>query len=132
VNRILEPWLGSAMPAGRVAKIPWRNHSRVTTVQSTGLRYSNRWRRFVTIKSWLEPLWQDWERAAVESKLGAAIVGSNATVKAGLENLLGGTGADEVIVVTDTYEHVDRLQSYRRVADVARMIEVKPTVAVGA
>jgi luciferase family oxidoreductase group 1 len=80
----------------------------------------------------MEPLWQDWERAAVKSKLAAAIVGSNATVKAGLQKLVGDTGADEVIVVTDTYEHADRLQSYRRVADVATMIEVKPTVAVGA
>ena len=80
----------------------------------------------------MERLWQDHERAAVESRLGAAIVGSNATVKAGLEKLVGETGADEVIVVTDTYEHADRLQSYRRVADVARMIEAKPTVVVGA
>ena len=80
----------------------------------------------------MEPLWQDYrERAAVESKLGAAIVGSDATVKAGLESLAGDTGADEVIVVTDTYEHADRLQSYRRVAAIATMIEVKPTVAVG-
>ena len=80
----------------------------------------------------MERLWQDHERAAVESRLGAAIVGSNATVKAGLEKLVGETGADEVIVVTETYEHADRLQSYRRVADVARMIEAKPTVVVGA
>jgi luciferase family oxidoreductase group 1 len=80
----------------------------------------------------MEPLWQDWERAAVESKLGAAIVGSNATVKAGLEKLLGDTGADEVIVVTDTYEHAHRMESYRRVADISMMIEVKPSVAVGA
>jgi alkanesulfonate monooxygenase SsuD/methylene tetrahydromethanopterin reductase-like flavin-dependent oxidoreductase (luciferase family) len=75
----------------------------------------------------MEPLWQDYrERTAVESKLGAAIVGSNATVKAGLEKLVGDTEADEVIVVTDTYEHADRLQSYRRVAEIARMMEVKP------
>ncbi|MGO9274226.1 MAG: MsnO8 family LLM class oxidoreductase [Terriglobia bacterium] len=80
----------------------------------------------------LEPLWQDWERAAVENKLGSAIVGSEATVKAGLQKLVGDTGADEVIVVTDTYEHADRLQSYQRVAGVASMIDVKPTVAVGA
>jgi len=80
----------------------------------------------------MEPLWQDWERAAVRSKLGAAIVGSNATVKAGLEKLVGDTGADEVIVVTDTYEHADRLQSYERVAGIASMIEANPTLAVGA
>jgi len=80
----------------------------------------------------MEPLWQDWERAAVENKLGAAIVGSEASVKAGIEKLVGDTGADEVIVVTDTYEHADRLQSYQRVAGIAKMIEVKPTAAVGA
>ena len=68
----------------------------------------------------------------MENKLGAAIVGSNATVKAGLEKLVGDTGADEVIVVTDTYEHADRIESYRRVAGLATMIEVKPTVAVEA
>jgi hypothetical protein len=53
-------------------------------------------------------------------------------VKSGLERLVGDTGADEVIVVTDTYEPADRLQSYQRVAAIAAMIEVKPTVAVGA
>jgi luciferase family oxidoreductase group 1 len=81
----------------------------------------------------MEPLWRDYgERAAVESRLQAAIVGSNVSVKAGLEKLVGETGADEVIVVTDTYEHEDRLESYRRVADIARTIELKPAVAIGA
>src|SRR6202035_6194974 len=37
----------------------------------------------------MEPLWQDWERAAVESKLGGAIVGSEATVAAGLQRVVG-------------------------------------------
>jgi luciferase family oxidoreductase group 1 len=87
----------------------------------------------------MEPIWQDWERAAVENKLHAAIVGSDATVKAGLEKLASDTGAAEVIVVTDTYEHADRLESYRRVAGlaatiltpakVAFKINVKPSVA---
>src|SRR6202166_175406 len=80
----------------------------------------------------MEPLWQDWERAAVENKLRAAIVGSDVTVKAGLEKLVGDTAADEVIVVTDPYEHADRIESYRRAAAIATMIEVKPTVAVEA
>src|SRR6202030_2149704 len=80
----------------------------------------------------MEGLWQEWERAAVESKLGAAIVGSNATVKAGLEKLTGETRADEILVVTDTYEHGDRLQSYQRGADIASMIDAKSTAVVGA
>lgn len=80
----------------------------------------------------IELIWQDWERAAVQNRLGAAIVGSDATVKGGLEKLVGDTGANEVIVVTDTYEHVDRLESYQRVANVAITIGVKPTVVVEA
>jgi len=72
----------------------------------------------------MELLWQDSERAAVESKLSEAIVGSNATVKAGLEKLVAETAADEVIVVTDTYDHADRLRSYERVAAVAKELGV--------
>ena len=80
----------------------------------------------------MEPLWQDFERAAVESKLGAAIVGSDATVKAGMEKLVEDTGAEELIVVTDTYEPAARLESYQRVATIAKTIELKPRVQVSA
>src|SRR6201994_654626 len=80
----------------------------------------------------MEPLWQDFERAAVESKLGAAIVGSETTVKAGMEKLIADTGANELIVVTDTYEPADRLQSYERVAKIAASIAAKPAEHVGA
>ena len=78
----------------------------------------------------MEPLWKDWEREAVESKMSAAIVGSDRTVKAGLEKLVTDTGASEVIVVSDTYEHADRLQSYERVANVASTIGSAPVVAM--
>ena len=70
----------------------------------------------------MEPIWSDREREAVQQRLGAAIVGSEATVKAGLEKLVNATGADEVIAVTDLYEHADRLESYRRLAGVAKSI----------
>jgi len=80
----------------------------------------------------MEPLWNEQERAAVENRLGAAIIGSNETVKAGLQVLVRNTGADEVIVVTDTYEHADRIESYQRVAGVATMIDVTPSVTVEA
>jgi luciferase family oxidoreductase group 1 len=70
----------------------------------------------------MDSLWTEWERAAVESRLGAAIVGSNATVKEGLEKLVRETGASEAITVTDTFTHEDRLESYRCVAEVAAEI----------
>jgi len=70
----------------------------------------------------MQELWDDFERVAVETKLSAAIVGSSATVKAGLEKLVSETAADEVIVVTDTYDHADRLRSYERLAAVAKEV----------
>ena len=79
----------------------------------------------------MEPLWENHERSAVENKLRAAIVGSEAMVKAGIQKLVADTGADEVIVVTDTYEQADRIDSYRRLASVARTIELSPGASVG-
>lgn len=67
----------------------------------------------------MDGLWNAGERVAVESRLGAAIVGSDATVKAGIERLVTQTRASELIVVTDTYDAGDRFDSYRRVAAIA-------------
>jgi len=78
-------------------------------------------------------LWSDWEQAAVESRLAAAIVGDDATVKAGLEQLVADTGANEIIAVTDTWDHAARLDSYRRLAEIAAHIgpptSSRPTTA---
>lgn len=61
--------------------------------------------------------------------MGAAIVGSDATVQAGLERLVSDTRANEVIIVTDTYEHSDRIDSYERVARIAKNIKRAPNTA---
>jgi luciferase family oxidoreductase group 1 len=60
--------------------------------------------------------WNDWERVAVQQKLAASIVGGPATVKRELESLIARTEADEVMIVSDFYEHADRLRSYEIVA----------------
>jgi luciferase family oxidoreductase group 1 len=73
----------------------------------------------------MDSLWNEAEQAAVESRLGAAIVGSDATVKAKMKKLVEETGADELIVVTDTYEAADRHASYRRVAGIAGSIQTQ-------
>jgi len=70
----------------------------------------------------MDPIWSDWERTLVENKLRAAIVGSESTIQAGLERLIAMTAADEVIVVTDTWDHEARLGSYQRVAGIATRI----------
>jgi luciferase family oxidoreductase group 1 len=80
----------------------------------------------------MDGLWTVGERMAVESRLGAAIVGSEATVKAGMEKLARQTGAKELVVVTDTYEAADRLDSYRRVEALASSVEVVPWQGIAA
>lgn len=72
----------------------------------------------------MDGMWSEWERAAVESRLRAAVVGSEQTVERGLRQLVSTTGADEVIVVTDTWDPEARLDSYRRVARIAARIQV--------
>ena len=64
----------------------------------------------------------------MERRLRAAIVGSDTTVQAGLERLVRDTRANEVIIVTDTYEHSDRIDSYERVARIAAEIKLVPNV----
>jgi luciferase family oxidoreductase group 1 len=59
----------------------------------------------------MDGLWNDAEREVVESKLAAAIIGGPVTVKAKLESFQAATGADEVILTTDAYNHADRLRS---------------------
>ena len=75
-------------------------------------------------------LWSEGEQAAVENKLRAAIVGSETRVQAGLERLVRITGADELIIVTDTWEPAARHESYRRVAQIAARVEIKSTAAL--
>jgi len=53
-------------------------------------------------------------------------------VKAGLQELVSDTAADEVIVVTDSMNRRNWLDSYRPVAKIARTIEVKSTASVEA
>ncbi len=71
----------------------------------------------------MDAIWTEGERAAVLSRLRSAVVGSEATVAAGLLRLQATTGADEIIAVTDTWDHAARLESYKRLAGVARELE---------
>ena len=75
----------------------------------------------------MEPIWSEIERRAEEKRLGAASFGSDATVRVGLGKLVNDIHADEVIVVTDTYEHSDRMHAYERVAGLAAEIKVVST-----
>ena len=60
----------------------------------------------------MERLWSPQERALVEMRLGAAIIGGPETVAAKLAALLEHVEVDEVILVSDLFRHADRLRSY--------------------
>ncbi|MBW6393331.1 LLM class flavin-dependent oxidoreductase [Billgrantia antri] len=64
--------------------------------------------------------WTPMERVQVEQFLGAAVIGGPDTVREGLERFLEQTGADELMLNTDTYSSEDRLRSYEIVAEVWR------------
>ena len=51
--------------------------------------------------------------------LARSIVGSLETVREGLEALVAETGADELIVVSDVYDHPARLRSFALIAEAA-------------
>jgi luciferase family oxidoreductase group 1 len=67
----------------------------------------------------IETYWSPMEKAQAMRMLARSVVGSRETVRAGLEALVAETGADELIVVSDVYDHPTRLRSFELIADIA-------------
>jgi luciferase family oxidoreductase group 1 len=67
-------------------------------------------------------LWSPHERALVQLKLAASIVGGPETVKKKLEAFIESTQADEIMINTDAFSHSDRLRSYEIVAEIAKTL----------
>jgi luciferase family oxidoreductase group 1 len=70
----------------------------------------------------MDGLWTSQERALVEMRLGAAIVGGPKTVAAKIAGLLKEVEVDEVIFVSDLYQHADRLRSYEIAMEAMRSV----------
>lgn len=60
--------------------------------------------------------WNDFERAAVEARMAAAIIGDPGRVRQGLQLFLDETQVDELMIVTAAHDHAARLRSYEIVA----------------
>ena len=119
---LAEPWLIVAVPV-IVAETDAEARRLFTTPQQRFLRLiRNQPVELLPPVDSMDSHWTEWERAAVMSKLTAAIVGSEETVQQGLERLIASTSANEVIAVTDTWDHAARLESYERLARVAARI----------
>jgi luciferase family oxidoreductase group 1 len=57
------------------------------------------------------------ERAGLEQALSCSVVGSPETVRRGLESFLARTGADELMVTSQIFDHAARLRSYEIAAE---------------
>jgi alkanesulfonate monooxygenase SsuD/methylene tetrahydromethanopterin reductase-like flavin-dependent oxidoreductase (luciferase family) len=65
----------------------------------------------------------------VAAKFGAAIFGAPERVAARLNAFLEQTQADELIVVSNTYNLEDRLRSYELLANLAKQGREEPQIA---
>ncbi|MEP6494964.1 MAG: LLM class flavin-dependent oxidoreductase [bacterium] len=64
-----------------------------------------------------------FERAQIDAVLGNACVGSRETVRAQLQAFLRRTGADELIIASQIFDHTARLRSYEITAAVRDELE---------
>lgn len=65
----------------------------------------------------IETYWSPSERAQAQRMLARSIFGSPDTVRAGLQAFIAETGVDEVMIVSDAYDHQARLRSIELIAE---------------
>lgn len=73
----------------------------------------------------MDAIWTEAERALVDSRTKASIVGDRAEVKAGLESFAEETMADELMINGIFYDHEARLRSYEIIAEAWKAEEGK-------
>ncbi len=71
----------------------------------------------------------DLERAFVQERMSSQVIGSPATVRRGIADLLAATDADELMITTIVFDPADRRRSFELVADLAGLAE--PTTPAG-
>jgi luciferase family oxidoreductase group 1 len=77
----------------------------------------------------IETYWSPLEKAQVSRMMACSVVGSLGSVRAGIEKLVARTGANELMVVSDVFDHEARLRSYTLIAEAAH---VRPEAAAAA
>ncbi len=65
----------------------------------------------------IETYWSPYEKTQAMRMLARSVVGSVATVRTGLQAFIAETGVDEVMIVSDVYDHPARLRSVERIAE---------------
>ncbi|WP_324749801.1 LLM class flavin-dependent oxidoreductase [Sphingomonas sp. LY54] len=65
----------------------------------------------------IEAYWSPHEKAQAMNMLARSVVGSADTVRAGLQAFVAETGVDELMIVSDVYDHQARLRSVELIAE---------------
>jgi alkanesulfonate monooxygenase SsuD/methylene tetrahydromethanopterin reductase-like flavin-dependent oxidoreductase (luciferase family) len=67
----------------------------------------------------IESYWSPSEKAQAMKKLARSIIGSPETVRSGIDALVTETDANELMIVSDVYDHASRLCSLELIATAA-------------
>jgi len=73
----------------------------------------------------IELYWSPMEKAQAMQMLARTIVGSPDTVRADIDALVAETGADELMIVSDVYDHQARLRSFELIAHAGGALDVE-------
>ncbi len=65
----------------------------------------------------IERYWSPEERFRAQEMMACSIIGTPDQVRAGIADLVAQTGADELIIVSDVFDHTLRLRSYQLIAE---------------
>jgi luciferase family oxidoreductase group 1 len=70
----------------------------------------------------MDGIWNEAEKFLVDSRMAIAAVGGPETIRQKLAQILDATGADELIFVSDVYDHTMRLRSFEIAADAMKAL----------
>lgn len=79
----------------------------------------------------IETYWSPMEKMQVQQMLARSIIGSTETVRRGIKALIAETAANELMIVSDVYDHAARLHSLELIAKAAHDVMPK-TLALSA
>jgi len=77
----------------------------------------------------IETFWTPYEKVSVSEQLSCSVVGSLETVRRGLQDLVEKTGADELIMAGQIFDHRARLKSFEIAAQAAREVHIPTALA---
>jgi alkanesulfonate monooxygenase SsuD/methylene tetrahydromethanopterin reductase-like flavin-dependent oxidoreductase (luciferase family) len=77
----------------------------------------------------IETFWTPHEKISVNEQLACSVVGSPETVRQGLQRLVEKTGANELMITGQIFDHQARLRSFEIAAQAAQSLEVSTAIA---